>query len=276
MLLEEIVPALGDRIVEGEAFVASVLERFRNPFLDHRLADIAVEHERKLAPPARDYVSGPRAAFSGDRRVGWARCWSRKECSHESRHATGARAVRIDHDLPEEREPGPAEALVAVRRVGVCGTDLHAFHGRQPFFSYPRILGHELGVEVLAVGSAVTHVRAGDRCALRPYLECGSCDACLTRTAQLLHRARGAWCACGRRDEGALVVPADHLHPSAVLSYDQLALVETLSIGGHAVVRGAPVAGERTLVIGAGPIGLAVSRSLIDAGVEPVLCDMQS
>ena len=69
------------------------------------------------------------------------------------------------------------------------------------------------------------------------------------------------------------MVPADHLYPSASLSVDQLALVETLSIGGHAVVRGAPVAGERALVIGAGPIGLSVSVALLAARVEPVICD---
>ncbi len=177
--------------------------------------------------------------------------------------------------IPEAAEPGPSEALVAVRRVGVCGTDLHAFHGRQPFFSYPRILGHELGVEVLAVGSAVSNVRPGDRCALRPYLECGTCDACVrglpnccTDIRVLGVHADGGMCE-------RLVVPADHVYPSATLSFDQLALVETLSIGGHAVTRGVPVAGERALVIGAGPIGLGVSRSLRAARVEPVICDIR-
>jgi 2-desacetyl-2-hydroxyethyl bacteriochlorophyllide A dehydrogenase len=70
-----------------------------------------------------------------------------------------------------------------------------------------------------------------------------------------------------------LLLPADHLYPSAALSFDQAALVETLSIGGHAVARGTPVAGERALIVGAGPIGLGVSQSLLAAGVEPVICD---
>src|SRR2546423_11547786 len=70
------------------------------------------------------------------------------------------------------------EALVRVHRVGICGTDLHAFRGRQPFFTYPRILGHELGVEVLALASTATSVSVGDRCAVEPYLNCGSCIAC--------------------------------------------------------------------------------------------------
>ena len=177
--------------------------------------------------------------------------------------------------IPDDPEPGPSEALVAVRRVGICGTDLHAFHGRQTFFSYPRILGHELGVEVLAVGSEVVRVSSGDRCALRPYLECGSCDACLRGLPNCCSHLAvlGVHADGGMRER--MVVPADHLHPSPALSFDQLALVETLSVCGHAVVRGAPVSGERTLVIGAGPIGLGVSRWLIEGRVRPVVCDIR-
>src|SRR5580704_5275255 len=73
---------------------------------------------------------------------------------------------------------GPGEALVRVHRVGICGTDIHAFKGNQPFFTYPRILGHELGVEVLEVGTAATNVRPADRCAVEPYINCGVCIAC--------------------------------------------------------------------------------------------------
>ena len=74
--------------------------------------------------------------------------------------------------------PGPGQALLQVQRVGICGMDLHAFVGRQPFFEYPRILGHELGVEVVAVGEGVDQVVVGDRCAVEPYLNCGACRPC--------------------------------------------------------------------------------------------------
>src|SRR3954464_1425310 len=72
--------------------------------------------------------------------------------------------------LPEPGEPGPGEALVRVHRVGICGTDYSGFLGKMPFYSYPRIPGHELGVEGLAVGEGVENVRAGDRCAVEPYM----------------------------------------------------------------------------------------------------------
>src|SRR5688572_27867541 len=80
----------------------------------------------------------------------------------------------------EELEPilGDGQALVRVHRIGVCGTDLHAFAGRQPFFEYPRILGHELGVEVVDPGNSNPGLRAGGRCAVEPYLTCGKCIAC--------------------------------------------------------------------------------------------------
>lgn len=178
--------------------------------------------------------------------------------------------------LPEADELGPGEALVAIRRVGVCGTDLHAFHGRQPFFSYPRILGHELAVEVLAVGADVAAVRPGDRAAVRPALDCGVCDACRRGVTNACERlvVLGAHVDGGMRER--LVVPARNLHRAAHLDLDSLAMVEPLSIGGHAVVRGAPAAGERTLVIGAGPIGLAVTAFLVSAGVAPLVLDLSA
>ncbi len=73
-------------------------------------------------------------------------------------------------DIPEPTEPGPDEALVRVHRVGICGTDISGYLGKMPFYSYPRIPGHELGVEVVATGSAVTNVKAGDKCSVEPYI----------------------------------------------------------------------------------------------------------
>jgi alcohol dehydrogenase len=162
--------------------------------------------------------------------------------------------ISVDEPSP----PGPGEALVAVHRVGICGTDISGYLGKMPFYSYPRIPGHELGVEVLAVGPGVADVRVGDRCSVEPYLNCQTCFAC--------RRGGGNCCeslqVLGVHTDGGLrprfIVTARKLHPSAALTLDQLALVETLAIGCHAVNRGTPQAGEYVLVVGAGPIGLAV------------------
>ena len=177
-------------------------------------------------------------------------------------------------DLPEPGAPGPDEALVRVHRIGVCGTDLHAFRGRQPFFSYPRILGHELGVEVLAVGDGVTAVAPGDRCAVEPYLNCGRCIACRRGKPNCCSHLKvmGVHIDGGQRER--FVVPAAKLHRAGSLSFDQLALVETLGIGAHAVERAALDAGETVAVLGAGPIGLAVIQFVLAAGARVLVVDL--
>jgi 2-desacetyl-2-hydroxyethyl bacteriochlorophyllide A dehydrogenase len=177
-------------------------------------------------------------------------------------------------EVDEPRIPGSDQALVRIRRVGVCGTDLHAYRGRQPFLSYPRILGHELAVEVLQVGDSVSGVAPGDRAAVLPAIGCGTCDACRRGFENACEAlvVLGAHIDGGMRER--LVVPGSALHPSSTLTLDELALVEPLSIGGHAVIRGSPEPRERTLVIGAGPIGLAVTAHLIARAVQPWLADL--
>lgn len=160
-------------------------------------------------------------------------------------------------DIDEPTSPAAGQALVKTHRMGVCGTDISCYLGKFPFFDFPRIPGHELGVEVVAVGDGVTNVKAGDKCSIEPYMNCGDCYAC----------RRGAINCCqnlkviGVMTDGGLcdsfLVRADKLHPSSQLNFDQLALVETLAIGCHANDRGAPQGGDHALIIGMGPIGLA-------------------
>ncbi|SRR5579883_2547128 len=170
--------------------------------------------------------------------------------------------------------PGPTEALIRIRQVGICGTDYHAFHGNQPFFTYPRILGHELGVEIVAVGTEVRHLVEGDSCAVRPYLSCGSCPAC--------RRGKPNCCLSlqvfGVHVDGGLrefaVLPAAYLHPASTLSFEQLALIEPLAIGSHAVTGAKLSKGERVLVVGVGPIGLAVTQFALLMGAQVIVTDI--
>jgi alcohol dehydrogenase len=177
-------------------------------------------------------------------------------------------------EVPEPPAPRPGEAIVRVRRVGICGTDISGYLGKMPFFSYPRVPGHELGVEVIAVGADVTNVRTGDRCAVEPYMNCQRCFAC--------RRGHGNCCenlkVLGVMMDGGmterLTLPAHKLHPANQLSPEQCALVETLAIGCHAVNRGDPEAGDDVLVIGAGPIGLAVIEFVKLSGANCVVLDL--
>ncbi|MBA4191664.1 MAG: L-iditol 2-dehydrogenase [Planctomycetaceae bacterium] len=177
-------------------------------------------------------------------------------------------------DVPEPPAPGPGDAVVKIHRVGICGTDLSGYLGKMPFFSYPRIPGHELGVEVVAVGPDVTNVKVGDRAAIEPYINCQKCYSC----------ARGHTNCCenhltlGVHIDGGLqplfTIPARKLHVSKKLTFDQLALVETLGIGLHAVNRANPRADETVLVIGAGPIGLSVIEFAKITGARVVVMDI--
>jgi len=176
--------------------------------------------------------------------------------------------------LSDPSVPGPAEALIRIRQVGICGTDYHAFHCNQPFFTYPRILGHELGVEVVAVGADVRYLTQGDHCAVRPYLSCGTCPACL--------RGKPNCCVYlqvfGVHVDGGLrefaVLPASYLHPARTLAFEQLALVEPLAIGAHAVAGAEIAKGERVLVVGVGPIGLAVTQFALLMGAQVIVTDI--
>lgn len=179
-------------------------------------------------------------------------------------------------DIPDAPAPGPGEATVRTRRMGICGTDLSCYLGKFPFFDYPRTPGHELGVEVVAVGEGVTNVKPGDKCSIECYFNDPS-----TKTSQAGHtnccpgvKVIGVHMDGGLR-QGTYNVPANKLHPGNMLSYDQLALVETLAIGYHAVQRANPKPGETVLVIGAGPIGLASLEFLkLMEGVKVIVMDM--
>ncbi len=177
-------------------------------------------------------------------------------------------------EAEEPQPPGADEALIRIRRIGVCGTDFHAFLGEQPFFSYPRILGHELGVEIVALGEQVENLVVGTRCAVEPYFYCGICSACRRGKPNccLNLKVFGVHIDGGMREYA--VIPAKYLHPTKTLSFDQLALVEPLGIGAHAVARAQIEVGEQVLVIGAGPIGLAVIQFALLAGANVTVTDI--
>lgn len=177
-------------------------------------------------------------------------------------------------EIAEPGAPGPGEALLRIHRIGICGTDYGGYLGKMPFYSYPRIPGHELGVEVLALGEGVTGLSPGDRCSVEPYINCQKCYSCrrgLTNCCEA-HKTLGVMCDGGMCER--MLLPARKLHRSTQLSYDQLALVETLAIGCHAVDRGGVKAGENVLVIGAGPIGLSVIEFVKVAGARCIVMDL--
>lgn len=168
----------------------------------------------------------------------------------------------------------PHEALIKIRKIGICGTDYHAFRGKQPFFSYPRVLGHELGAEVVAIGEQNDKIQVGDKVTVEPYINCGTCQPCQNGKSNCCENLQ----VLGVHTDGGMAeyikVPYRKLHTSKTLSYEQLAVVEPLSIGAHAVQRGEVSSKDIVLVIGAGPIGLSVIQFAKLKGATVAVMDM--
>jgi len=174
-------------------------------------------------------------------------------------------------DLPDlEKKPG--YAILRIRKIGICGTDLHAFEGTQPFFSYPRILGHELSGELIDFDDAPGFAR-GESVTFLPYVNCGHCVACRAGKTNCCTSLR----VCGVHIDGGLAdyyaIPSRLLVHAQGLSLTQLAMVEPLSIGAHGIRRAAVKPGEYVLVIGAGPIGLGVMAFAAIQGAEVIAMD---
>jgi 2-desacetyl-2-hydroxyethyl bacteriochlorophyllide A dehydrogenase len=177
----------------------------------------------------------------------------------------------LDYEEIGEPVAEAGHSIIKIQRIGICGTDLHAFEGTQPFFSYPRILGHELAAEFVSGNPDFT---AGERVTIIPYFNCGECIAC--------RRGKPNCCVnmkvCGVHVHGGMVeylsVPDYALVHGQGLSFDELALVEPLAIGAHSISRAAVEKDEFVLVVGAGPIGLGTMEFARIAGGKVIALDI--
>ncbi|AJY11526.1 zinc-binding alcohol dehydrogenase family protein [Burkholderia dolosa] len=162
--------------------------------------------------------------------------------------------LRVQHrDVPVR---GRGEVLLRVRRVGICGTDLHIFTGNQPYLEYPRVMGHELSA-VVAEADPDSGLQPGDAVYVMPYLSCGQCVACRQGKTNCCVNIRVLGVHCDGALAEYLSVPVRFVHKADGISLDQAAMLEFLAIGAHAVRRADVRPGQRTLVVGAGPIGMA-------------------
>jgi 2-desacetyl-2-hydroxyethyl bacteriochlorophyllide A dehydrogenase len=167
----------------------------------------------------------------------------------------------------------PDHAIIKIKRIGICGTDLHAFQGTQPFFNYPRILGHELSGELIEADNAPGFV-IGETVTFIPYINCENCLACNSGKPNCCVNLK----VCGVHTDGGMVeyfsIPSRLLIHGEGLSYDELALVEPLAIGAHGIRRAAIIPNEFVLVIGAGPIGLGTMEFARIAGARVIAMDV--
>lgn len=166
------------------------------------------------------------------------------------------------------------EALLKIKKVGICGTDLHAYAGNQAFFTYPRVLGHELASEVLEIGENEKGIKAGDKVVVMPYVSCGKCIACRNGKTNCCTNITvlGVHSDGGMQEQ--IAVPVNILLPANHLSDDEMAIVEPLAIGAHAVRRANIQKDEFVVVVGCGPIGIGIMKLAQIEGAKVIAIDM--
>ena len=168
--------------------------------------------------------------------------------------------------------PEPGKTLLKVERIGICGTDLHAYEGTQPYFNYPRVLGHELALSIVETDAAGFSV--GQLVTLIPYFNCGHCIACKMGKPNCCVEMS----VFGVHSDGGMceyiLIPNEALIDGKGLSVEELALIEPLAIGAHAVRRANVQPNENVLVIGAGPIGLGIIEFARIAGANVMVMDV--
>jgi threonine dehydrogenase-like Zn-dependent dehydrogenase len=177
-------------------------------------------------------------------------------------------------DRPEPF-PGAEEVMLRTRYIGLCGTDLNTFRGKNPMVSYPRVPGHEIAATIIAAGKGVPeHLKAGLDVTVSPYTSCGVCASCL----------RGRTNAClanetlGVQRDGAMAeyfkVPWRKIFVANGLSLRELTLVEPLGVGFHTVARGRVTAEDTVAVIGCGAVGLGAIAASAFRGATTIVIDV--
>jgi L-iditol 2-dehydrogenase/threonine 3-dehydrogenase len=176
-------------------------------------------------------------------------------------------------EIPMPAPLKPNEILLRIHRIGVCGSDIHVFHGKHPFVTkYPVIQGHEYSGEILQVGSAVTTVRPGMKATARPQVVCGKCAPCLRGQYNVCQNLTVQGFVANGSAQDYFVVTEDRIAavPDSV-SYEQAALIEPAAVGAHATRRAGPLTGKNVVVAGSGTIGNLIAQFAIARGAKKVL-----
>ncbi|MBL7858612.1 MAG: zinc-binding alcohol dehydrogenase family protein [Cyclobacteriaceae bacterium] len=169
-----------------------------------------------------------------------------------------------------------ASALLKVNRVGICGTDLHAFKGNQPYFVYPRVLGHELATTVIDIDDTASGIKKGDQVVIIPYMNCEECAACTAGKSNCCQRMK----VMGVHTDGGMqeyiTVPNRLLLRANDMTLDEIAIVEPLAIGAHALRRAQTKRGDLVVVMGCGPIGMGIIQLAKYIGATVIALDVNN
>ena len=177
-------------------------------------------------------------------------------------------------DVPAPKA-GPGEVLLRIRRIGVCGSDVHVYHGRHPYTKYPVVQGHEFSAVVEAAGPGVSGLRAGMLVTALPQVVCGQCAPCRRGDYNICDALKVEGFQAPGCAQDFFVTAADKIVPlPKSFTLEQGALVEPLAVAVHAVGRAGEVRGRNAVVLGAGPIGNLVAQTAKAAGARPLIVDL--
>ena len=169
-------------------------------------------------------------------------------------------------------EPHPNEVLVKVKRIGICGSDIHVFHGSHPYTSYPVTQGHEVSAEVVKIGEAVKNLKVGDKIAIEPQVFCGRCHPCLHGKYNLCENLQVmGFQTVGAASEFFALDSSKATKVPDSMTFDQAAMLEPLAVAVHAVKRFNEIKGAKVAVLGAGPIGQLIQQTAKAMGASQVL-----
>jgi L-iditol 2-dehydrogenase len=178
------------------------------------------------------------------------------------------------HEI-EAPEPGAGEVLLRIQRIGVCGSDIHVYHGKHPYTSYPVVQGHEFSATVEAVGPGVTGLKVGQKVTSMPQITCGECAPCKRGDYHICDKLKVQGFQAPGCAQELWITSADMVIPlPETFSFEQGALIEPVSVAVHATSRAGDLKGHRVAVLGAGPIGNLVAQVARASGAKVLITDV--
>lgn len=174
-----------------------------------------------------------------------------------------------DIEIPDIKS---GQVLVKIIKIGVCGSDIHVYHGKHPYTSYPVVQGHEVSGEIVKISEGVIGFEIGDKVTIQPQVVCGKCYSCTHESYHICDELKVMGFQTTGMASEYFVVDADKvLKLPKELSFDESAMVEPMAVAVHALSRGGDVKGKKILVLGAGPIGNLIAQTAKGLGAEAVM-----
>ena len=169
-------------------------------------------------------------------------------------------------------QPGPDQVLVKIKRIGVCGSDIHVYHGMHPYTKYPITQGHEVSGKIVALGQYVQGLEVGQKVTIEPQVFCGRCHPCLHGKYNLCEQLKVmGFQTTGTASEFFAVDASKVTLLPQVMSYDDGAMIEPLAVAVHAAKRFEALKGSKVAILGAGPIGILVAQAVKAMGAAQVM-----